>query len=90
MQMSKIKKLPNILEDMSRHNNLVRNKMKPPRGWNIWALNGDKEKPFVKGVTGLLELYNWAIKKITFSGPTHFAGILENLYQRIITSTIEK
>ena len=78
--MSKIKKLPNILEDMSRLNTQVRSGIKPNRGWHIWPLNGDKENPFVDGVMGLLELYNWAVKKINFSGPTHFAGILENLY----------
>ena len=46
-------------------------------------LKGDDEDPYVKGYEDLLSIYNWAVKKIIFSGPTHFSGVLDNLYRRI-------
>jgi hypothetical protein len=41
----------------------------------------------VKGYEDLLSLYNWAVKRIIFSGPTHYGGVLDNLYRRVMSNT---
>jgi hypothetical protein len=46
-------------------------------------LKGDDKNPYVEGYEDLLSLYNWAVKRIMFSGPTHYSGVLDNLYRRV-------
>jgi len=46
------------------------------RASNCFSLNGDIFNPQVDGITGVMECYKKAIKKIHFHGPTYFAEII--------------
>jgi hypothetical protein len=55
---------------------IYRKNKKPEKAWKCWNLKGDNENPYVKGVMSMLSLYQWAVPRITFSGPTYYAGVL--------------